>query len=240
MKVELIFDRDCPHSAGARDRLKEAFDKRGLPPRWTEWARDEPGSPDYARRHGSPTILVDGRDIAPGTETAGAGACRLYTDAAGRISGVPDVRDIEAAFLAAELHSAGVAQPIKRTLPSLPVIGVALLPKLTCAACWPAYTALLASFGVGFLDYTPYLLPLMAIGLTLTLILLVYRASTRRGYAPFALGAAAGGVILIGKFLLDSDLALYGGASLLVAASLWNAWPMRRRTSCGACETELQ
>ena len=40
----------------------------------------------------------------------------------------------------------------------LPAIGAALLPKLTCPACWPAYAAVLSALGVSFVDYTPYLL----------------------------------------------------------------------------------
>ena len=240
MLVELIVDRDCPNSAAARTRLEEAFTRSGLLPLWKEWRRDDPGSPSYARRYASPTVLVDGRDIAAGTAVAGASACRLYTDRLGRISGVPDVRDIEEALASTKAGVANGVQPIRRALPSLPAIGAALLPKLTCAACWPAYTALLASFGIGFLDYTPYLLPLMSAGLLLALALLAYKAPTRRGYAPFMLGVLASAVILIGKFLLESDIALYSGIAVLVVAALWNAWPVRAEASCPSCEIKSQ
>jgi hypothetical protein len=240
MRVELILDRDCPNSAGARARLEEAFTRCGLLPLWKEWQRDDPGTPAYTRRYASPTVLVNGCDIGAGTAVTGGGACRLYTDRGGGISGVPDVRDIEAALVSAKGRTASGAQPIKRALHSLPAIGAAMLPKLTCAACWPAYTALLASFGVGFLDYTPYLLPLMATSLLLALVLLAYKASRRRGYAPFMLGVVAGAVILIGKFLLESDIALYSGIAVLVGASLWNAWPVRAEASCPSCEITSQ
>jgi hypothetical protein len=122
----------------------------------------------------------------------------------------------------------------------LPAVGLALLPKLTCAACWPAYAALLSSLGIGFVDYTPYLLPLTATFLVLTVAMLAYRAANRRGYAPFVLGIVASAVVLVGKFVLDSDLALYGGITLLVGASLWNAWPQRAQASCPGCEAELR
>jgi hypothetical protein len=35
----------------------------------------------------------------------------------------------------------------------------------------------------------------------------------------------AGSLLLVGKFILDSDVAVYGVVALLVAASVWNAWP---------------
>ena len=62
MKVELIYDADCPNVAATRARLIAAFAAAGLAPRWQEWQRGSEGSPEYARRFGSPTILVDGRD----------------------------------------------------------------------------------------------------------------------------------------------------------------------------------
>jgi hypothetical protein len=121
----------------------------------------------------------------------------------------------------------------------LPVVGVALLPKLTCAACWPAYTAFLSALGVGFVDYTPYLLPVMTAMLALTLATLAYRARSRRGYGPLVLGALASAVLLAGKFALDLDVALYTAVPMLLGASLWNAWPPRRAGSCGGCPTSV-
>lgn len=58
--------------------------------------------------------------------------------------------------------------------------GLALLPKLTCPVCWPAYTALLSSVGINFVDY-PYLLPTLTTFLAIALWALSYRAATRRG-----------------------------------------------------------
>jgi hypothetical protein len=51
---------------------------------------------------------------------------------------------------------------MKRNLLAMPGIGMALLPKLACPACWPAYAGLLSTLGVGFLGSTKYLLPLTA------------------------------------------------------------------------------
>lgn len=47
-----------------------------------------------------------------------------------------------------------------KLLSALPAIGIAVLPKLTCAACWSIYSGLLSSLGLGFVNYTHYLLPL--------------------------------------------------------------------------------
>jgi hypothetical protein len=111
---------------------------------------------------------------------------------------------------------------------TLPSVGVALLPKLTCPVCWPAYTALLSSVGINFVDYTPYLVPTAALFLAIALSALAYRAAARRGYGPFWLGVLGALGILAGRFVFESQPGLYLGAGLLVGASVWNIWPRRR------------
>lgn len=74
--------------------------------------------------------------------------------------------------------------------------------------------------GADFIDYTPYLLPLTAIFLLVTLAAFAYRVRERRGFWPFAVGSVAAVIVLIGKFAFDSDVALNAGITLLVAASL--------------------
>lgn len=224
MRVELIYERTCPNVGAARARLMQAFHRAKLPASWREWEVGDASAPSYARRCGSPTILVDGKDVAGHAGNANASSCRLYPSKVG-LEGVPPVEQIAAA-LGRGAASRGVPHLGLGTLPS---VGVALLPKLTCALCWPAYTALLTSLGIGFIDYTPYLFPTIAILLVITLATLAYRAPSRHGYGPFWLGALGGGAVLIGKFAAASDLALYGGAALLVGAAVWNIWPRRLR-----------
>lgn len=89
--------------------------------------------------------------------------------------------------------------------------------------------------GVGFVNYTPYLFPLTAAFLLLSLIALGWRAPRRWGYGPLWLGLAASAGLLTGKFAFDSDTAMYAGMAVLVAASLWNAWPQARREAVGNC-----
>lgn len=238
-RVELIYDADCPNVTATRRQLLRAFAALGIAPHWQEWERSATHSPAHVRDFASPTILVNGRDVGRNAPIAGSGACRVYADESGRLSGVPVLESITAA-LSTTGTTMTPATPVpattmKQSLPALPAICLALLPKLTCAACWPAYAGLLSAFGIGFFDYTPYLLPLTAVFLALTLAALGYRARDRRGFAPLALGAFAATIVLIGKFQLDSDAALYAGVSLLVAASLWNAWPKAVRGSCPAC-----
>jgi hypothetical protein len=117
----------------------------------------------------------------------------------------------------------------------LPSIGVALLPKLSCPACWPAYAGLLSSLGISFVDYTPYLLPFTLLFLTISLATMVYKAPARHGYRPLLLGLAASTILLIGKFRYDSDAIMYVGLAILVAASLWNTWPKKPLAGTGDC-----
>ncbi|WP_224962848.1 MerC family mercury resistance protein [Geomonas subterranea] len=117
---------------------------------------------------------------------------------------------------------------------TLPGIGVALLPKLACPACWPAYAGVLSSLGIGFVNYSPYLLSLTVLFLFLALGSLGFRARRRRGYGPLALGAVAAIIVIAGKFIFSHDGAMYGGVILLMGASLWNSWPRSRKadSSC--------
>ena len=85
-RVELIYDADCPNVAEARSLLIKAFTQTGVSARWREWERSAKDSPDYASQYGSPTILVDGNDVAGAVPIAGAGACRVYAEGEGKLS----------------------------------------------------------------------------------------------------------------------------------------------------------
>lgn len=233
--VELIYFRECPNISLARERLLQAFATAGITPQWQEWERDDPASPAHARAYGSPTILVNGRDVT-GMEPLreGASACRVYTLASSATDGAPNVDTITTA-----LRETQAGKPVRggwrSSFAALPAIGAAALPKLTCPACWPAYSGLLSSMGVGFVNYTSYLFPLTAAFLLLSLIALGWRAPRRWGYGPLWLGLAASVALLAGKFGFDSDIAMYAGMAVLIAASLWNAWPRSGQQAAGNC-----
>ena len=121
----------------------------------------------------------------------------------------------------------------KQNLLAAPGIGLSLLPKIACPACWPAYADLLSSLGLGFLISTKYLLPMTAVFLLLAVAMLAFRARRRHGYVPFALGIIAASLILLGTFSLTSNPVLYGGLGLLILASVWNScWPIASRCIC--------
>jgi hypothetical protein len=112
----------------------------------------------------------------------------------------------------------------------LPGVGSALLPKLACPACWPAYAGLLSAAGLGALIEARWLLPLTVSFLVIAVGALGFRAGKRHGHGPFGLGLVACALVLLGKFAFDSSVATDAGIGLLVSASAWNAWP---RTAAG-------
>lgn len=238
--VELVYEASCPNIGLARAQLLRAFDTLGMTPRWVEWEINTPGTPARVRSYGSPTILVDGRDVAGAVSPAAAPCCRVYADNSGKIPlGAPPVRIIADALKGSATGLPPAASPWSRNLAVLPPIGAALLPKLTCPACWPAYAGMLSSIGVGFVDYTPYLFPLTVLFLVIALAALAAGARSRRGFGPLGLGLMAAAVLLLGKFFLDEEWIMYVALTLLVAASVWNSWPLSTRGHTPMCPTCL-
>lgn len=97
--TELIYFSGCPNVSAAREALDSAFAALKLPPQWTEYQTDDPKLPVHARGYGSPTILVDGRDVSGVDGRGSASSCRLYVDEHGRPAGVPSVHCIVAALV---------------------------------------------------------------------------------------------------------------------------------------------
>jgi hypothetical protein len=255
-RVELVYDGDCPNVAEARAQLLRAFAAAGAEPRWREWRGDAADAPPHVRGYGSPTILVDGRDVAESAERGraergsvepggmppaaehAAPCCRLYRRPDGTVAGVPSVETIVSALRARRADGAPQAATGGWTLglATLPGIGAAILPKVACPACWPAYAGFASAVGLGFLLDTTYLLPLTVAFLALAAGALAFRASRRRGYGPFVVGLAGAAIVLVGKFSYESDPGMYAGLALLVAASIWNGWPRRQEAiACPAC-----
>ena len=100
--VELIYDRTCPHVDAARNRLRAAFASVGLPAIWQEWDRTARESPAHVQAWASPTILVNGHDVAaPDAAPAvldGSAGFRVYTDPTGRLEAAPALNMIVAAL----------------------------------------------------------------------------------------------------------------------------------------------
>jgi len=244
MEVELVYENTCPNVGAARSQLLRAFAEIGIQSHWQEWEVSSPEAPSHVHGYGSPSILVNGRDVSGNTADGDDYCCRIYSRGEQANKGVPPVADIVRALKSAQdtpsTRNDGSSWRVNGAM--LPTVGVAFLPKRACPACWPAYAGLLSSLGIGFFDYTPYLLPLTAVFVLIAIAALAYRARQRHGYKPFLLGVSAGVILLAGKFHYDSDIAMYAGLALLVLASLWNSLPRAQPAgaSCLACVTSGQ
>lgn len=234
-RVELIYDADCPNVAQARSLLIKAFTQTGVSARWREWERSAPDSPEYARRYGSPTILVNERDVGGGAPGAGNAACRIYSDGDGKLSRTPPLEAICSALMSA---SPGKPERTRwqAVIASLPAVGAASLPKLTCPLCFPAYAAVLSALGLEFVDYTPYLLPLTAAFLAVAVIVLAVQTRRTGKVYPLLVGIAASVIVLTDKFYFESEWPTVGGIALLVTAVFFGS---RTKSisiaSCPAC-----
>ncbi len=235
--VEFVYEETCPFIQATREQLLKAFKVAEVVPAWSEWEISDPGAPEHLRSYGSPTILVDGRDIMGVFVEETSSCCRIYA-IGGEEQGVPPLDRIVSALTAyaGRRKDTGALRSNATILPS---VGAALLPKLTCPACWPPYAGLLSSLGVGFVNYTPYLLPLTVLFLAVSVAPMARRPPRRHGYGPFWLGVVAATIVLVGNFGFDSDPAMWAGLGILVSASLWNTWPINNAAdqdkSCPAC-----
>src|SRR5712692_948027 len=97
-EITLVYDADCPNLPAARVALREALKREGLEPKWVEYDRAAPGTPAPLLRFGSPTILVDGVDVAGEAGRAAAASCRVYPTERG-LRGVPPVEAIAGAIV---------------------------------------------------------------------------------------------------------------------------------------------
>jgi hypothetical protein len=88
-RVELVYFDGCPNADRARANLEAALGAGS----WQEWNLSSGDTPERFRRHGSPTVLVDGRDVTgePEGELNAATACRA--------DGAPSVELIRGALV---------------------------------------------------------------------------------------------------------------------------------------------
>jgi len=103
LHIELVYDPECPNVDKARAVLSRALQDVGVPSVWTEWCTDDPACPGTHRGYGSPTVLVNGKDVAPGPHPwAPQGAvsgprCRVYREGT-KVLGAPPVDLVMAAI----------------------------------------------------------------------------------------------------------------------------------------------
>ena len=97
MLVQLLYFPDCPNVDAARRALQQALSQLEEAPLVLEVDVTSPGTPPSLRAWGSPTILIDGADVAGGAPSESC--CRLYPRSEAR--GAPPLALIEAALLRA-------------------------------------------------------------------------------------------------------------------------------------------
>jgi hypothetical protein len=100
-RVEFLWWSGCPSWERGIAELRAAMEEAGLDPETIELRQVETEE-DVARESfpGSPTIRVDGIDVAEAGGTAGSPlTCRVYRRRDGRPSPLPDPEDVRAALV---------------------------------------------------------------------------------------------------------------------------------------------
>jgi hypothetical protein len=95
--VELLYFPDCPNVPAARQQLLRAFAAIGVPPVWSEVDVTAETAPAHTRGYGSPSVLVDGREVT-GAAPGGGSSCRIYLGS--EVPGVPPLDVIVSALRA--------------------------------------------------------------------------------------------------------------------------------------------
>ena len=88
--IELIYFDGCPNADAARENLRAALTAAGLAVAWQEWNQSDPMAPDHVKCYGSPSVLVNGRDVKGQEPGDVALSCRA--------DGVPSPESIRAAL----------------------------------------------------------------------------------------------------------------------------------------------
>ena len=105
LRIELVFDRDCPNVGRAREMIRAALGEVGASAVWEEWDRADAATPPELRGYGSPSVLVNGKDVSCDANEAvrsDANSCRVYTDDCGCLCGAPSARLIVRAIRLAQ------------------------------------------------------------------------------------------------------------------------------------------
>jgi hypothetical protein len=99
MTVELLWWDGCPSHPEALAELRRILSEEGVD---AQVSRVQIEDDEQARRErfpGSPTIRIDGEDIAPpGEEVPFSLTCRVYRTRDGRVSPLPDPEDLREAI----------------------------------------------------------------------------------------------------------------------------------------------
>lgn len=97
MIFDIVHVPDCPNVTVVRDRLRQAVECTGVVATIRTTEVSTPAEATQIGMHGSPTILLDGRDLFPGTAGQPSLSCRLYLVGTA-IEGAPSTSQIAAAI----------------------------------------------------------------------------------------------------------------------------------------------
>lgn len=103
-EVDLIYETTCPNADRARALLRDALGELGRGGSWNEWNRSGADFPSRFDAFGSPTILVNGADVAGDGAASHADSCRVYLDN-GQLRGVPTLDQLTSALREAQSSS---------------------------------------------------------------------------------------------------------------------------------------
>lgn len=96
MKIEVLYVSDCPHYPAAMAKLKTVLAAQGISVPICEVLVANPRMAEALKFRGSPTIRINGRDIAGESEAQHfALSCRLYPGE--KLPGVPPAEMIHRA-----------------------------------------------------------------------------------------------------------------------------------------------
>lgn len=168
MKAQLVTFPGCPNIDAARGVLSTALAEAGHRVAIEDIDATSDSCPEELRGWGSPTILIDGRDVGGEPGPMGT-SCRLYTDSLPGNRGVPSVAAVVATIKAGAPLAKLVTSTNDRTKnASALAMGGALVAALAASACCivPALLGLLGISGLGFAaaleSYRPHFLAIAA------------------------------------------------------------------------------
>lgn len=143
MKIQLLYFPGCPRVDATRAALCDALASEKLDLPIEEIDVESPGAPEWARGWGSPTILIDGKEIYD-QEASGAPACRFY------VGGAPSIEVIRSRIVG--------ARPSGNKQVALPMIGAVTAAIAASACCLvPAALTVVGLSGAGFASrFAPY------------------------------------------------------------------------------------
>ena len=87
MNVQLLYFQGCPNVDASRAATRDALAAENLDVPVEEIDVEDPAAPDWARGWGSPTILINGKDVA-GQTRSDASACRIYANGAPSVTAI--------------------------------------------------------------------------------------------------------------------------------------------------------